>query len=1366
MTIGNLNTTEKPFNPSYKDDLKMNLQWNVWTLRTIGTWPRSLYHSWSDTVERLFLNVLCHGLLGFILISCGMYIVLEIKDFYNQLKLGSALSFFMMAVMKYCVLFIREDDIRRCVERIETDWKNIKYTEDRQIMLKNAKFSRRLILICGVFMYGSVLFYYIALPLTRAKIVDEDGNLTYRRLVYPFPKILLDARRSPINEVFYTIQLLSGFVAHNITVAACGLAALLAMHACGQLQILMVWLEKLVDGRKDSEQTLDERLASVVEQHVRVINFIELTEDLLHEISLVEVVGCTLNICFLGYYSMMEWNPKEPISGMTYIILLISVTFNIFIFCYIGELLAEQTVKVGEKSYMIDWHRMPGKKSLAIPLMMSMSNSTTKITAGNLIELSISSFGDVIKTSVAYLNMLRNPNHIFMNILSTSIMFHCTLKLHFKYDLSMKNFITMTLTNDGNYIRVTSRNPLYSKSSLNVLRSVRLKNDNRSLGKQLQPFAKPILKFELSARHVCVPLKRCHERRRRNIILFRIMIRQNVVQNGRNILTNNMNDKKYANLSIQWARWLLKSIGLWPQAPNASMLDKIFHRIINVICFGLILLLLIPCGLYAILEVEDVYNKIRLFGPLSFCIMAITKYYSLAYHEENIRKCFEQIKWDWKNVRHVEDRDVMVANDKFGRHLLTVCCYFAYGSFVFYYIAVPINVGRVTVEDENLTFIPHVFPVSRYVIDARYSPANEIFFIAQFFGGLLIHGVSAVTCSLATVFAVHAYGQMEVLMCWLKHLINGREDMCKTEDVYTLKTVHFMNLISLTSDRPDFLYGMFDNRCQKPEEMILLKTPKMRMKCAFILQLIAQKRRLQCNFVILHFQVILTCRILEISDTFCQTPCIFDDHRKSVATISPNNQGCSSLISMSHDIIINFNRNIVLVERHQRLLTLEKSIYRRSRTILLSTLIMHKGLGQYQTSFQACTMQNTKRTVSKHPINVYDYEKYLDISVKWSRWLLRPIGLWPQPPEASIASKLFYRLINAACFCLLSFLLIPCTLYMVLEVKDFYNKVKLSGPLIYVAVALVKYYFLISHKRDIRECIERIAWDWRTVTYVEDRHIMLANANFGRRLVIFCAFFMYSGSMFYYIIVPISVGKVTAEDQNFTYIPLVLPVSTYITDTRHSPLNEIIFSIQALGGALKHGIPAAACSLIATFAVHACGQMEVLLCWLEHLVDGREDMSKTVNKRVATIVDQHVKILKFLALIEKVLRQVSLAEFLGCTLQLCLVGYYIIVEWNSKDVTAAVTYIIIFVSFIIHIFIFCYIGELIVERCKKISEMSYMIDWYRLPGKEKLDLILVMTMSNSTMKLTAGNLMELSLISFSDIVRTSVAFLNMLRTLA
>ncbi|RLU16201.1 ObirOr5-L12 [Ooceraea biroi] len=395
------------YNRDYKDDLQVSVQLNVWTLKPIGTWPKSPDRSWIEAVCCRTLHASCYGLLALILIPCGMYIVLEMKDFYNQLKLASALSFFMMSVMKYCALIVHQADIRKCVEYIEGDWRNVRYTEDRNIMLKNANFGRRLVVICGFFMCGGILFYYVALPLTRAKITDEDGNMTYRRLVYPVPKVIVDTRRSPVNEIFYFIQLLSGFVAHNITVAACGLAALLAMHACGQLQVLISWMNHLVDGREEVNDTVDERLASMIQLHVRILNFISLTEDLLHEISLVEVVGCTMNICFLGYYCMMEWDFKQPVSGLTYLILLVSVTFNIFIFCYIGELLAEQTMKVCESSYMIDWYRLPKKKGLAIILIICMSNATTRLTAGNIIELSISRFGDVIKSSVVYLNMLR-----------------------------------------------------------------------------------------------------------------------------------------------------------------------------------------------------------------------------------------------------------------------------------------------------------------------------------------------------------------------------------------------------------------------------------------------------------------------------------------------------------------------------------------------------------------------------------------------------------------------------------------------------------------------------------------------------------------------------------------------------------------------------------------------------------------------------------------------------------------------------------------------------------------------------------------------------------------------------------------------
>ncbi|XP_076175815.1 odorant receptor 82a-like [Ptiloglossa arizonensis] len=410
-------------------------------------------------------------------------------------------------------------------------------------------------------------------------------------------------------------------------------------------------------------------------------------------------------------------------------------------------------------------------------------------------------------------------------------------------------------------------------------------------------------------------------------------------------------------------------------------------------------------------------------------------------------------------------------------------------------------------------------------------------------------------------------------------------------------------------------------------------------------------------------------------------------------------------------------------------------------------------------------MQNARTANTKCLSTVHEYEKSVNLSIRWNRWLLKPMGVWPHSANVSQTEKCFNRQINAVCYGLISFLFIPCGLYVMLEVEDVYNKLKLFGPLIFCMMAYFKYYSLIFRGKDIRECLDCIELDWRNIKHSEDREIMVATANFGRQMVKISTFFMYSGFVFYYIAVPISVGKIVAVDKNLTFVPLVFPFSRLIVDTRYSPANEILFSIQFLGGILIHGIAAAGCSLAAVFAVHACGQMQILMLWLGYLINGRADMSKTVDGRIANIVSQHVRILKFLDLTEKAMSEISLVEVSGCTLDICLVGYYIIAEWNSKDLTAAITYIIILISLTFNIFIFCYIGELVAEQCRKLGETSYMIDWHRLPGKKRLSLVLIITMSNTTMKLTAGNIIKLSLTSFNDVIKTSVAFLNMLRTL-
>ncbi|GAB1864857.1 Odorant receptor [Camponotus japonicus] len=391
----------------YEKDMQLSIQLNRWILKPIGIWPKSAKTSWIEKYVYMLVNVMCTSLIGFLFIPCAVYITLEVEDTYNTLKLSGPLSFCLMAVIKYSSLIFRENDIRRGIEYIKNDWINTRYYEDRIIMIRNAKFGRRLVMICAFFMYGGAVFYYLAMPFSNGKVTESDSNLTYQPLVYPVARVIVDARYSPVSEIFFWMQCLSGFIAHSITAGACSVAAVFAMHAYGRMEVLMQWIEHLVDGREDLRGNLDDRLSMIVQQHVRILHFISLTEKILREISVVEITGCTLNMCFLGYYVIMEWNNKEPARYITYIVLLISLTFNIFIFCYIGELIAEQCKKIGETSYMIDWYRLPKRKGLALMLIIAMSNSSVKFTAGNFFELSLSSFGDVVKTSVAYLNMLR-----------------------------------------------------------------------------------------------------------------------------------------------------------------------------------------------------------------------------------------------------------------------------------------------------------------------------------------------------------------------------------------------------------------------------------------------------------------------------------------------------------------------------------------------------------------------------------------------------------------------------------------------------------------------------------------------------------------------------------------------------------------------------------------------------------------------------------------------------------------------------------------------------------------------------------------------------------------------------------------------
>ncbi|XP_011707127.1 PREDICTED: odorant receptor 22c-like, partial [Wasmannia auropunctata] len=200
-------------------------------------------------------------------------------------------------------------------------------------------------------------------------------------------------KQKPAYEIIFSIQFLSGFVQYSVTSGACSLAALLVLHACGQLKILITRMEDLTHSKYFSDQNANRKLAAVVRQHIRIKSFLSKVEEILQYICLVEVVGCTFILCLLGYYIIMEWENNDAVSMLTYTILLLTFIFNIFILCFIGELLTDQSTKMYITFCTLDWYRIPHRTARGLVLIIAMSSIPVKITAGKFMDLSLNSFG-------------------------------------------------------------------------------------------------------------------------------------------------------------------------------------------------------------------------------------------------------------------------------------------------------------------------------------------------------------------------------------------------------------------------------------------------------------------------------------------------------------------------------------------------------------------------------------------------------------------------------------------------------------------------------------------------------------------------------------------------------------------------------------------------------------------------------------------------------------------------------------------------------------------------------------------------------------------------------------------------------------
>lgn len=249
----------------YRQDNNYSLQLNRWFLKSIGAWPEL---STNSTIKNILIKILqltCHSLIAFTVVPSILYILFEEKDIRLKLKAIGPTSHCLMGGINYCSLLHHNDRIRKSVKHMESDWRMAKKERDRKVMLKNARVGRVIAGVCALIMQGGVLCYNIARGMSRIVVIVGNETITTGRLPCPFFNKIVDPGISPIYEVVLMLQCLSTFVVNNVTISACGLAAVFAMHASGQLDVVMLHLEELINEKQEL------LLTNVVEHHLRTL---------------------------------------------------------------------------------------------------------------------------------------------------------------------------------------------------------------------------------------------------------------------------------------------------------------------------------------------------------------------------------------------------------------------------------------------------------------------------------------------------------------------------------------------------------------------------------------------------------------------------------------------------------------------------------------------------------------------------------------------------------------------------------------------------------------------------------------------------------------------------------------------------------------------------------------------------------------------------------------------------------------------------------------------------------------------------------------------------------------------------------------
>nr|XP_050847364.1 odorant receptor 13a-like [Vespula vulgaris] len=387
----------------------------------------------------------------------------------------------------------------------------------------------------------------------------------------------------------------------------------------------------------------------------------------------------------------------------------------------------------------------------------------------------------------------------------------------------------------------------------------------------------------------------------------------------------------------------------------------------------------------------------------------------------------------------------------------------------------------------------------------------------------------------------------------------------------------------------------------------------------------------------------------------------------------------------------------------------------------------------------------------------------MDYAIGWNRFNLSVLGVWPEPSKTTLR----WRLTSASIFwtsTTVTFLFIcaPQTTDLILHSTTLDEAIENLSINIPIVISLVKQLVLRYHGEALRLLLVEIVNDWTQTLPEPERLTMLKNAKMSRRLCFFCS------TLAYIMMVAFISLQIYLNTANASEVELggLLHPATFPYDTKKSPYFEITWIGQFMGTVLT--IISYSCfdTFFATFVLHLCGQLSVLQLNLKELAETAKRDVTLFQNRLGFIVNRHNELYRFAIIIENCFNLMLLGQTLISTIMFCLTGYRLITSMGSHEedvpIVGKAFFIIHVIYTMLHLYIYCYVGETLLVESTGIAFSAYDCEWYNLPPKKAMCLMILICRARIAFQITIGKFSPLSLELFGAIMKTSAGYLSVL----